>query len=224
MTMEDRYLQTKRQGSYTGLVKLVALSSILNELKDKQQSKHANIQTSEEFQFYLMLMGAYGRLGKLAAWYTIMRYPELAIYVSNEESVARQQKAKPLAETSRDQSGFVEQIVPQINSTNSSFEKESYRSKPYSYKGYSPKAYLKSTLEKGKGFYSGLSKKVREAFGKIRSIYQSASGVIRSRKHYEGRNEAPRDNVVILDAYRQATEKIKYNLPQIDSLEKRLAA
>lgn len=151
--MESRYAQSQRQYIKT-LVEIVALSSVLAKSQEREQQKKITIQTKEEFQFYLMLLGAYGGLGKLAAWSTIMRYPELAVYVGNEESVARQQEPKPIAELGRDRFGFVQQTAPQINATNNHgpAEKKPYSANPYSYTKYSA-TNLKSAFKK---VYTGI--------------------------------------------------------------------
>lgn len=200
-----RYSQLQRHNLYTGLAKIVALFNILAELKERQQPKRATIQTPEELQFYLMLIGAYGREGKLAAWSTIMRYPELAVHVGREDSVARQQEPKPIAELRRDQSGFVHQVLPQTNNRESNSQNKPYKNNPYSYTPYSKaKIYLKSASKK---MYSRIEEEVEKLFSRIRSVYQSASGVIRSRKQYEGKNEV---------------RVIRYNSPE-SNLEERIA-
>ena len=152
---------------------------------------------------------------RMALWLARANNPELTKLMPEIYTIARH--SRKLAEEDRDQSGLQQTKVniPQ----NHEPQKNGYKSNPYSYVPYSKgKIYLKSALKK---VYSGIEEEVKKLFSKMRSIYQSSSGVIRDRKRYEGRNEPTKDNVLSLDAYRKARERRAYNPPQ-GTLEERL--
>lgn len=166
-------------------------------------------------------MGVYGIAGKILAWYTIMRNPELAVHVGSEDSVARQQQPKPIAELKRDQHVHEQQSVPQINNNGEGVlqEREPYKSNQYSYKV--PKAaYIKPALKK---IYNGIDEEVKKFFGRLRSVYQSSSGVLRNVKMYRGQdNVNPRGNVIMLDVYRANQKQYKLPHPPDENLEQKL--
>mgnify|MGYP001576799066 CR=1 FL=1 len=180
------------------------------------------IRTGEEWANYLARTGSLGPLAYLAALSATANDPRLAAYIP-DYSVAKE--SQPLAEQGRDQSGFVQQTAPQINATNKHgpSEKKPYSANPYSYTKYSA-TNLKSAFKK---VYTGIEDEVKKLFSKIRSVYQSSRGIIRSRKLYWGRGITPvTENVVLLENYRKRNQQRQYNPPQSDNqdLEQRLAA
>lgn len=178
------------------------------------------IRTGEEWANYLARTGSFGPFAYLAALLAAANNSELAAYIP-DYSVAKESQL--LAEQGRDQSGFFQQTTPQINAANKHKPAEKpYSANPYSYAPYSKaKMYLKSGIKKA---YSGIEDEVKKLFGRIRSVYQSRMGVIRSRKTYEGQDNNPPENVISLDSYRRARQGVQYQQPNDSSLEKRLAA
>lgn len=175
------------------------------------------IRTDTEWALYAAESGS--REAHIALWLLRSSKPELSIYIP-EYNVAKESML--LAESQRDQSGFVHQTKPETTPLkHKPQEKGHYKLNPYSYTPYSKAAYLKSASKK---VYSGIEEEVKKLFGRIRSVYQSSSGVIRNRKRYEGKNEVPKNDVVSLDTYRQIAEKRKYIPPQATNLEERVAA
>ena len=177
----------------------------------------------KELELHFAKMGAYGVGAYMTSVIAASNDPNLAIYLPD---LSVETKSLELAEQKRDQSGFVQQIAPQLNGGNGNapLNLKKYGANPYSYfrKSTYPAVYLKSF---SKGIYGGIDKKVREAFGKIRNVYQSRSGVFRDKKIYIGKDTPlAKDNVMSLDNYRVAVNQKRYTItmPSQD-LEERVA-
>lgn len=182
----------------------------------------ATIDTYEKLALYFARMGVFGDGAYADVLRFFSRNPKMAALLPDNRVAT---ESLELVEQKRDESGFVHQTVPQLNvgNKNNKSEKKPYGADPYSYSkkpSYSAD-YMKSVL---KVAYNGIEKMVRGAFGKIRSIYQSSSGVLRSKKTYEGKSvSSAKGNVVSLDKYRTARTKRHYGAPNSDEdLEKRL--
>jgi len=179
----------------------------------------ATIKTADEFMLYLAKNRILGGDSYVIAILAASREPKLAIYLPDGGVEA---KSLELAEQKRDQSGFVQQVSPQTSSGNKSeLKNKKYSANPYSYrKSFYSADYFKSAA---KAIYRGIDKKVREAFGKIRSVYQSSSGVFRDKKIYDSK-DAAKGSVASLESYRTARNQRQYSLQHSDSdLEERVA-
>lgn len=183
------------------------------------------IKTEEEWANYLARTGSLGPFAYLAALSATANDPRLAAYIP-DYSVAKE--SQPLAEQGRDQSGFVQQTAPQTNAANKHgpAEKKPYSANPYSYTKYSatnPKSAFKKV-------YTGIEDEFKKLFRKIRSVYQSSSGVLRITKTSKGKNDygdSANTGLISLDNYRVARNQRQYkahtNVAD-NSLEERLSA
>lgn len=212
------YQTLVRQHLDAQLKRLIGTAQTASEPYQRPVSESGTIR-AEDFFFYAAESGS--REARIALWIARASVPELTKYIP-EYSVAKE--SMQLAEHGRDQSGFVQQTVPQINATNKHgpAEKKPYSTNPYSYTKYSA-TNLKSAFKK---VYTGIEDEVKKLFSKIRSVYQSRLGVLKGRKTYEGQDSKPSGNVISLDSYRVVRQGVQYQQPNDSSasLEKRLAA
>lgn len=183
------------------LAKNVPNASHTEPYKGKALGSPATLDTYEKLNLHFARMGVGGDGAYAAVLLLISRNPELAIYLP-EDSVARESKQTlPLAELSRDQSGFVQQTMPQTDFNNNKPQERNYKNNPYSYARYVKVGYFKSAA---KAAYSRIEKEIRDAVTKIKGVYQSSRGFLRSGKNYRGQDNVPSGNVILLDSYRRA--------------------
>lgn len=192
------------------LAKLTGNTEGISEPYQRAAKIPSTIRTDNEWLLYLAYMGVLGYSAKIAAWTSAAKESKLAVYVPSEANVVGEFQV--LAEDGRDGSGGAHQANPQTDERNrASFGTSPNNFNPYNYKGYSPNVYLKPALERAKSAYTGISKKVRETFGKIRSVYQSSAGVIKAISTYRGksRDRAAEDPLV---NYLRSLAKRMYSL------------
>ena len=181
------------------------------------------ISTLDELKMYQARMGMLGNDMYTLALRAAGEKPELAAYFP-EYSVAKESLA--LAEESRDQSGSPsKQKTENPPNKRAAGAKNSYNESAYSYKGYASKTdYFKNT----KKIYAGLAETVKGAFKKIRSVYQSSSGVLGNKPDYAGRavDSKTNEKIAALDFYRNKKQGIGRETPigTDEDLETRLAA
>lgn len=141
-------------------------------------SSSGTIRTDAEWQFYCAMVGALGPDGKELAMRALNQYRELIRYVPYDD--VTRQFTQTLSELARDNSGFMEQKVPQIDLKP---QKRRYHSNPYQYTKYARAGYLKSAA---KSAYSRIEKEIKDAIAKIKGIYNSSKGIIRNNRVYKG--------------------------------------
>lgn len=174
------------------------------------------ILTPDEWDFYLARAGVKGRRAFIGALEAIAKFPILGNYIP-DYSAAREASGFPLAEERRDQSGLMEQTIPQSSPTKNQkhSEEKPYSANQYAYNAYAKSsAYLKSKFKGIKRTYGEVETTIAKAFSKIRSVYQSALGILRQRKQYRGKNEPIKQNVIELDAYRKVRRQRTYSTGQ----------
>lgn len=219
----SKYSQdNNRQQLYRAIASIVQNSTFSHQsepYQGKTPLMPATVKNPDELWLYFARNGVLGRDAYLVAVIATSQEPILTNYLP-KYSVANE--ALELSERKRNDSGTAHQNVHDFRRNflnRKSFKKEPYRNEQYSHQKYASTSYLNSALRRG---YTGIEEEVKKLFSRIRSIYQSASGMIRNRKRYAGRNETPMGNVVSLDAYREVRERRNYISTQ-RTLEQRVA-
>lgn len=215
-----------RQGLESKVAGLTGQIQNATSLGSTQSSRTiGTILTPDEWNFYLARAGVKGREALIGALEAIARFPILGNYIP-DYSAAREASGFALAEERRDQSGLMEQTIPHSGPTKNQKHSEErlYSANQYAYNAYAKSsAYLKSKFKGIKRTYGEVETAVAKAFSKIRSVYQSALGVLRQRRQYEGKNEPLQQNVIELDAYREVRRQRTYPTGQPSSIGKRAA-
>ena len=179
----------------------------------------ATIKTDEELQRYFAKLGVYGD-GARADFYLILSSnPNLAAYHPDDGIL---DSPFGLIERRREELKTSQPIAQQNHvGNNDKNGKKSYGESPYSYNRKSPYSagYFKSAAKR---LYNGIDKKVRETFGKIRSVYQSSSGVLKKRP-YDGKVYS-KDKLFSLNDYKTTKNQRLYSIPHpVLDLEERVA-
>ena len=218
-TEQSMHFRAIKQQELANMIAKIATTIYDNPQSEPYQGKAplmpATIKNNQELLVYFARMGIFGDGARADYYLTASINPSLAASFPDDGVSG----LIGLAETRREELKIAQPTAPQSGSLNNiKSENKPYGADPYSYRRkpvYSAD-YLKSFL---KGAYRGIEKSVREAFVKIRKVYQSSHDVLRRKKTYNGRDaQSAKANAISLDSYRAAKNQRQY-LPPHSSLD-----
>lgn len=204
--------QTKSLG-----LKLITQRDIAEMIGDSARSIHTPLQsgefyntrhngslnTPEKLKLHLARMGAGGDGAYAALILLATKSPDgLATYLPDDNYSRGLQQSLPIPDFSRDQSRLGRDNS-QTN-PNTGKQERKYHGNMYAYSKYARIGHLKSAA---KAAYGKVESEIAKAIGKIKEVYQSSKGFLRT-KAYKGQDVS--SNVVSLGDYRAVRENMKY--------------
>ena len=222
---QSMHFRVIKQKELARMIARIATTNYANQQSEPYQGKPplipATIRAYEELNSYFAKMGVFGDGARADYYLTASINPSLAASFPDDGVSG----LFGLAETRREELKIAQPTARQSNAVNNiKSENKPYGADPYSYRRkpvYSAD-YLKSAL---KGAYKGIEKSVREAFAKVRRVYQSGQRVLRGKKTYNGSDDPSiKTNPIPLISYRAARNQRQYIPPHSSlDLEERVA-